>query len=64
MPAKNLTWIRDPYAKFEASLPFSRILLPLMLKKVEDAEKKCGEKGYVTLAALADELKTEAWKDL
>ena len=35
-----------------------------MLKKVEDAEKKCGEEGYVTLAALADELKTEAWKDL
>ena len=64
LPAIDLSGIRDPYAKFEASLPFSRTLLPLLFKQVEDAEKKCGEEGYVTLAALAEELKTAAWKDL
>ena len=64
LPAIDVSGIRDPYARFEASLPFNRTLLPLFFKQVEDAEKECGEANYVTLEALAAQMKTAAWKDL
>lgn len=32
LPAVDFTGMRDPYKKFEASLPFNRTLLPVMLK--------------------------------
>ena len=64
LPAVDVSGIRDPYEKFERSLPFSRTLLPLFIKQVEEAEKACGDEGYVTLQALRNELKTGAWKDL
>ena len=31
---------------------------------LESADKKCGEKGFVTIEALSDELTTPAWEDL
>jgi len=43
LPAIDIKGIRDPYEKFEASLPFNRTLLPVMLKQIEDAEVECGE---------------------
>lgn len=52
LPAIDIGGIRDVYARFEASLPFNRTLVTVMLKKIEEAEKECGEQGYVTLAAL------------
>ena len=64
LPAIDVSGIRDPYAKFEASLPFNRTLLPLLFKQIEEAEKACGEQEYVTLDALAAQMKTAAWKDL
>lgn len=32
LPAIDITGIRDPFVKFESSLPFNRTLLPVMLK--------------------------------
>ena len=52
LPAIDIGGIRDVYARFEASLPFNRTLVTVMLKKIEEAEKECGEQGFVTLAAL------------
>ena len=52
LPAIDIGGIRDVYAKFEASLPFNRTLVTVLIKKIEEAEKECGEQGYVTLAAL------------
>ena len=52
LPAIDIGGIRDVYARFEASLPFNRTLVTVMLKKIEEAEKECGEQGYVTLTAL------------
>ena len=43
LPAIDIGGIRDVYARFEASLPFSRTLIAVMNKKIEEAEKECGE---------------------
>ena len=42
LPEKNLNRISDPFLKFEASLPFSRTILPLMVDKINLAEVQCG----------------------
>ena len=41
LPAIDLEGISDPFAKFEASLPFNRTLVTLMLQKLDEAEKDC-----------------------
>ena len=64
LPAIDLEGISDPFAKFEASLPFNRTLVTLMLQKLDEAEKECGEEGFVTLAALRRQLSTSAWQPL
>ena len=56
--------VKDAYLKFELSLPFQRILLINFLKKVDNAQKACGDGSYVTIDALAGEFKTDAWKPL
>ena len=52
LPAIDIGGIRDVYAKFEASLPFNRTLVTVMIKKIEEAEKESGDQGFVTLASL------------
>ena len=52
LPAIDIGGIRDVYAKFEASLPFNRTLVTVLIKKIEEAKKECGDQGYVTLASL------------
>ena len=52
LPAIDIGGIRDVYARFEASLPFNRTLVTVLLKKIDEAEKECGDQGFVTLAAL------------
>jgi len=64
LPGVNINSINDPLAKFEASLPFKRTMMPIMSKKIYAAEKACGEEGFVTLQALREELITPAWGDL
>ena len=64
LPAVDFSGIRDPVAKFEASLPFNRTLVAVLLKKTDDAEQECGEKGFVTLEVLSKHLDTPAWRDL
>lgn len=61
LPAIDLSGIADQYAKFEAGLPFARTLVTLMLKNIEEAEKECGDEGYVTRDALRKQLTTAAW---
>ena len=64
LPAIDLGGIRDVYARFEASLPFNRTLLAVIIACIEEAEKACGETGFVTLATLREQLKTPSWKPL
>ena len=64
MPSVNWEGISDAYARFEASLPFNRILVAQMFEKIEEAEKECGGQGYVTLQALRKALPTPAWAPL
>ena len=64
LPAVDFSGIKDPLARFEASMPFNRTLIAVLLKKVDDAEEECGEKGFVTLDVLRKHLDTPAWKDL
>mmetsp|Transcript_26547 Transcript_26547/g.35509 ORF Transcript_26547/g.35509 Transcript_26547/m.35509 type:complete len:257 (+) Transcript_26547:27-797(+) len=64
LPASNLNSIDDPFIKFEASLPFNRTLLPMMMHRITEAENECGGKGFVTLAALRNQLNTPAWCEL
>ena len=52
LPAIDIGGIRDVYAKFEASLPFNRTLVTVLIKKIEEAEKESGDQGFVTLASL------------
>ena len=61
LPAIDISGISDRYAKFEAGLPFARTLVTLMLSKIDEAEKECGDAGYVTLEALRKQLTTSAW---
>ena len=70
--------IKDPYARFEASLPFNRIKLKTMIMKIDEAVKETqrAEKvgrvkfeddeppKYVTIQALRKALPTEAWRPL
>ena len=64
LPAIDIGGIRDVYARFEASLPFNRTLVTVLLKKIDEAEKECGDQGFVTLAALRTQLPTPSWKPL
>ena len=64
LPAIDLSGISDRYAKFEAELPFSRTLVTLMLTKIDEAEKECGDQGFVTTEALSKQLTTAAWQPL
>jgi len=64
LPAIDVSGIKDPFAKFEASLPFNRTLVTLMLGKIDEAEKECGEQGFVTLKALRNQLSTDSWRPL
>lgn len=50
--------------RFELQLPFYRCLITRFFEKVENAEKACGNDGYVTLDALSTELTTDAWNGL
>lgn len=52
LPAIDLGGIRDVYARFEAQLPFNRTLVSVLIVKIDEAEKECGEQGFITLAAL------------
>ena len=56
--------VKDQYLKFELSLPFQRILLSNFLKKLDNALKVSGDGSYVTIDALKEEFKTDAWKPL
>ena len=56
--------VKDQYLKFELSLPFQRILLSNFLKKLDNAQKVSGDESYVTIDALKEEFKTDAWKPL
>jgi len=64
LPAVDITGIKDPLAKFEASLPFARTLVTLMMQKIETAEEECGEQGFVTLEALSNHLTSPSWQAL
>ena len=64
LPVIDFSGIRDPYARFEASLPFNRTLVTVFLSVVEEALKECGDESHVTLAALRNHLKTPSWKPL
>ena len=52
LPAIDISGISDVYAKFEASLPFNRTLVSVLIKKIDEAEKESGDQGFVTLASL------------
>ena len=54
----------DVYQEFEASLPFSRIMLDDMNSKIDHAESACGGTGFVTMAALREVLNSAAWAGL
>lgn len=54
----------DIYARFEAQLPFNRILVKDMIEKIDEAEKECGSAGFVTLQALRKALPSAAWEPL
>ena len=43
LPAIDFSGIRDPYARFEASLPFNRTLVTALVAKVDEAVKECGD---------------------
>ena len=64
LKAVNLDGISDPYARFEASLPFARTLIGVMIQKIELAHRDCGETGFVTRQALRSHLTTNAWAAL
>ena len=42
LPAQNLNSIDDPYIRFEASLPFNRAMLPMVIHRIQEAEAQCG----------------------
>ena len=57
----------DTISAFEATLPFKRIEIHVMMKKIEEAETAAGggeAQGFVTLQSLRKELPTPAWKCL
>ena len=56
--------VKDQYLKFELSLPFQRILLNNFLKKVDNALKDSGDRGFVTIESLRKEFTTQAWHEL
>ena len=64
LPAMSLIGITDTYQRFELSLPFSRTLIKRFLGKLSDAEKNCGDEGFVTIEALEAQFQTDAWKGL
>jgi len=64
LPAIDISGIRDPYAKFEASLPFNLTLVPQLIAKVEEAEKELGNQGFVTLEVMSQKFPTAAWAGL
>lgn len=64
LKAIDINKLSDPYDKFEASLPFNRILLPIMLKQIDDADADCGAQGFVTIEALKNQLTSSAWEPL
>ena len=64
LPEVDLTKITDPYAKFEASLPFNRTLLVVMNEKIDEADEACGGEGSITLQSLRKALPTPAWAPL
>ena len=64
LPAIDLSGIKDPYEKFEASLPFNRTLVTQLIAKVEEAEKELGDNGYVTLEKMSEKFPTTAWAGL
>ena len=64
LPEIDFAGIKDPFEKFEQSLPFNRTLLATMQAKIDDAHKACGEQGWVTLSSLHKVLPTKAWAPL
>lgn len=52
---------KDPYEKFELSLPFCRTLIKTYCAKVYEADRICGEKGFVTLDELRNQFNSPAW---
>ena len=61
LPAIDFSGIRDPYCRFEASMPFSRTLVTVFIAKVDEAVKECGDESHVTLEALRKHLNTPSW---
>ena len=72
---KEVNWqgISDIYAKFEASLPFNRISIGVMMQKIDEAEREAKANylaseaeiaPFTTLQALRKALPTDAWRGL
>ena len=60
----NLIGITDLYRRFELTLPFNKISIDAFTTHVDNATKNCGNKGFVTIEALANELDASAWPQL
>ena len=64
LPKPSLKGISEVYQLFELQLPFVRTPVIRFMEILEAADKKCGEKGFVTIQSLSEELTTPAWEDL
>jgi len=64
LPAVNWSGINDLYERFEASLPFNRTLITVMMAKIDEATEDCGGKGFLNIPALRKALPTPAWADM
>ena len=64
LPAPSLEKIADKYQRFELSLPFCRTKINHFAKHIDEAERDCGSKGYVTVEAMGRRFRTPAWNAL
>jgi hypothetical protein len=64
LPEVSWSGISDLYERFEASLPFNRTLITVMMAKIDEANEECGGKGYFSIQALRKALTSPAWADL
>lgn len=45
-------------------MPLYRTRIKTFYRKLKEAEHECDDKGYVTIQALKNQFKTEAWVDI
>ena len=45
-------------------MPFARMMINVMIEKIDHAESACGGTGYVTMMSLRKVLNSSAWNGL